>query len=368
MMEEKTLRLVLDQCARGDYGAAIQTLEQYLQAGEASSDLVATMARVAALAGDQERVSRAALWLSQRKGQIEPEAAAEGFYWRGDLVTARRTLEAARPEHHKRPEWLYLMALVHYREGRPREAYTTLLEFARAREQASEESETLEEALALLAEGSLEEDELEDWRMILGDCETEVAEGRPMGLRLARLSEEIEKAVWGSDPDRQKVFFDKAARRLSRHLGVEKTFRPQQAEEVLLPFVQLVKVALVEEELEQSWQRRDWGEVCEHFLQFFMGRLREQRDRLGMGDVDIEKQDVLSLSRSLPLGMLRPLVYLTTLARFPDHEVVERIFAERGEEVLVLIAMSVLSLATFLGLRPLAAEPRADAAPGEGQA
>jgi hypothetical protein len=351
-LDERTLRRVLELCDEGRYGEALDEIDQQLRTGESDAMLQALMARVAALAGDPERLGRATLWLTQKKGQVEPELAAEGFYWRGDLVSALRTLEAAPEARRNRAEWYYLMALVQYRLGKVREAYRASLEFARLRSEASDEGEVLEQALGLLAEGSLPGDELEDWRMILADCETEIEDGRAMGLRLSRLSEEIEKAVWSGEAERSKASFDRAFARLAGQLGLDAPFTAQQAEEVLFPYVQLLKLAVVEQELEQSWNRRDWGEIADRFLEFFVARLQEQRERFGMQDVAIESQDLLALSRDLPLGVLRPLVYLTTLARFPDHEVVDRIFAERGGDVAVLVAMCVVSLATFLDVRP----------------
>ncbi len=350
-MKAERLRRVVDRCAERDYAAALRILEEELGEEGASDEAAALQARVAALAGDRERLNRAILWLTQQKGEIPAEFVAEGFYWQGDLVSALRTLESTR-ESDRSHGWFYLHALILYRQDRMRPAYASLLEFARHRLRAAEESELVEESLDLLAEGSLGEDQLEDWRMILGDCETEVTEGKPMGLRLSRLSEEIEKAIWSGDAERSRASFDRAFSRLAGQLGLEKPFSPEQAEEVLLPFVHLLRLAVLEEEVEQVWNKRDWGEIGDRFLEFFTLRLKEQRDRFELGDVEIERQDLLALSRVLPVGLLRPLVYLTTLARFPDHEVVERIFSERGSDVAVLVAMSIVSLASLLDVRP----------------
>ena len=343
----ETLEALAEKARKGNAAEALATLDQMFEEEPRDGLIPAMLARVAALAGDKERLARASAWLVERKGKIPPEFAAEGYFWRSDLLTAQRTLEAATRSRNASAGVWYLLALIHYLQDEVAEAYHSLRHFATIDEEREVRGEPEDDpGRDLLARASLDQDRLEDFRLLQADAETEVTDGKAMGLRLSRLSEEIEKAVWVKEKRRGQFPLNLALQRLAGQMEAKRPLTVKQAEKFLESTARLISSVTMDEEILRAWEQRDLATVADVIIDYMAGQLGLEDDASESGKSKLEETTFTQFAQILPLAALRPLVYVMTLARFPDREAVDKLLQERRDDFVRLLGMATMAFVT----------------------
>ncbi len=350
MLENATseeLEALAERARKGEAAEALSVLTDMLKEGAQHGLVPAMLARVSALAGDKERLAKASTWLVDQKGKIPPEFAAEGFFWRGDTLTAQRTLEAAARAHHASAGVWYLLALIHYLQDEVADAFHALRHFASIDEEREVRGEPEDDpGRDLIARAALDQDRLEDFRLLQADAETEVTDGKAMGLRLSRLAEEIEKAVWVKEKRRGQVPLNTALQKLAQQMEAKRPLTVKQASRFLESTAKLISSVTMDDEILRAWEQRDLTTVADLIIDYMAAQLGLEDEETRSGKSKLEETTFTQFAQILPLAALRPLVYVMTLARFPDREAVDKLIQERQEDFVRLLGMATMAFVT----------------------